>query len=405
LEYVYFLAGLAAGFLLAYLVGQAGRREREKALRDMYAASQDCFSRLSLEALEKNSRFFLSLAGETLKNQAELGDRSLAGRQQLIDAGLDAMSREVARLQALVVELEKDRENKFGQLAGELKRSVEETARLQETAAALKAALADSRIRGQWGERMAEDVLRLAGFIEGINYYKQQTLKESGTRPDYTFPLPQGLKVNMDVKFPLNNYLAYLEGEGGEKEASRTRFLRDVRFHIKAVTGKDYIDPAQGTVDYVLLFIPNEQVYAFIHQEDGSLLDFALKNRVILCSPLTLYAILAVIRQAVDNFNLEKTASRVLTLMGSFYKQWEEYVRVQERLGKRLEDARREYDHLTGTRRSQLEKPLRDIEDLRLAGNLALEERVLSGEAAAAPGLPAEAPGPVPAAGEKGGGP
>ncbi len=374
MEYILFFAGLLAGFLLAWLVYRAGNREREKALRDVYATSRDSFSRLSLEALEKNSHFFLSLAGETLKGQAEMGEKALTGKQQMIDAGLDAMNREVARLKDLVVELEKDRENKFGQLTGELKRAMEETARLQETAAALKSALADSRVRGQWGERMAEDVLRLAGFVEGINYHKQKTQKEAGTRPDYTFPLPQGLKVNMDVKFPLANYLAFLEAEGGEREGCRTRFLRDVRARIREVTGRDYITPAEGTVDYVILFIPNEQVYAFINEADSTVLDFALQNRVIICSPLTLYAILAVIRQAVDNFNLEKTAARVLSLMGAFYKQWEEYVRVMEKMGRRLEDARREYESLTGTRRSQLEKPLREIEDLRRAGNLEMGE-------------------------------
>ena len=60
---------------------------------------------------------------------------------------------------------------------------------------------------------MAEDVLRLSGFIEGVNYLKQKTLETAAGRPDYTFPLPQGRKVNMDVKFPLDNYVRFLEAE------------------------------------------------------------------------------------------------------------------------------------------------------------------------------------------------
>jgi DNA recombination protein RmuC len=381
MEYIIFITGLLTGLILSYLLYRALKKERERGARELYALNQDCFSRLSLEALEKNSHYFLTMAGETLRSQAELGEKGLEGKRQLIDSGLEAMNKEVTHLQKLVVELEKDRENKFGELSGELKRAMEETNRLQETASALKAALADSRVRGQWGERMAEDVLRLAGFVEGINYQKQQTQKDAGTRPDYTFPLPQGLKVNMDVKFPLANYMAFLEAEGGEKELCRLKFLRDVRGHIKEVTGRDYINPAEGTVDYVILFIPNEQVYSFIHQQDSTLLDDALKSKVIICSPLTLYAILAVVRQAVDNFNLEKTAARVLSLMGAFYKQWEEYSRVMEKMGRRLEDARREYESLTGTRRTQLERPLRDIEVLRKERNVSIAELAPAGEA------------------------
>jgi len=213
---------------------------------------------------------------------------------------------------------------------------------------------------------MAEDVLRLAGFVEGINYYKQKALETVGTRPDYTFLLPQDLKVNMDVKFPLDNYLRYLEVEGeADKEVYKRQFLKDVRGRIKEVTTRDYINPAENTVDYVIVFIPNEQVYAFINENDSSLLDEALKSKVILCSPITLYAILAVIRQAVDNFNLEKTAAQILSLLGAFNKQWAVFLKSLEKMGKKIEEAQKEFNTLNSTRRTQLERPLRQIEDLR----------------------------------------
>jgi DNA recombination protein RmuC len=175
----------------------------------------------------------------------------------------------------------------------------------------LQMALTNTKVRGQWGERMAEDVLRLAGFIEGINYSKQLTSKEAGTRPDYTFILPQNLKLNMDVKFPLDNYLHYLDAQADtDKQKYKNQFLSDVRQRINEIAKKeDYINPNNNTVDYALVFIPNEQVYCFINENDSALLDDSLKSKVILCSPMTLYAILAVIRQAIDNFNLEKTAT------------------------------------------------------------------------------------------------
>jgi DNA recombination protein RmuC len=277
------------------------------------------------------------------------------------------MKEDLLGVQKLVSTLEKDREQKFGELANHLKNASEETRRLRETAGNLQAALASTKARGQWGERMAEDVLRLAGFVEGINYYKQQALESAGSRPDYTFLLPQDLKLNMDVKFPLNNYMRYLEASGAaDQESSRTQFMKDVRQRIKEVTSRDYINPEDNTVDYVIVFIPNEQVYAFINENDRSLLDEALKQKVILCSPVTLYAILAVIRQAVDNFNLEKTAAQILSILGTFQKQWESFILTMEKMGRRIEDAQKEYNALVTTRRNQLERPLRQIEELRL---------------------------------------
>jgi len=73
------------------------------------------------------------------------------------------------------------------------------------------------------GERMAEDVLRMAGLVRNINYLKQKTLTNNNLRPDFTFLLPNELKLNMDVKFPLNNYMKYIEAEA---ETDKNMFLQ-----------------------------------------------------------------------------------------------------------------------------------------------------------------------------------
>ena len=143
---------------------------------------------------------------------------------------------------------------------------------------------------------------------------------------------------------------------------------------MKEVKSRDYINPADNTVDYVIVFIPNEQVYSFINENDQGLLDEAMRSKVILSSPLTLYAVLAVIRQAVDNFNLEKTASEILNLLSEFNKQWQNYKDSMEKMGRRIDDAQKEFQNLTGTRSSQLEKPLQKIEDLRSSRKLALPD-------------------------------
>jgi DNA recombination protein RmuC len=95
------------------------------------------------------------------------------------------------------------------------------------------------------------------------------------------------------------------------------------------------------------------------------MMDDALKSNVILCSPLTLYAILSVIRQQIDNYKLEKTAAQMLALFGTFNKQWYEYKKCMEALGKKLEQAHQEYDILFSRRSRMLEKPLKQIDELR----------------------------------------
>ena len=381
MEYsVVFIIGVVFGAVIVLIINWLRRRETQVIAQELIAQVEsqktqdletfinrikESFGSLSLEALSKNTEEFLKLAGETLSKQTQIGEKELEGKKKLIDQTLEAMKGELQKVQDLVTQFEKDRERKFGELANQLKFTAEQAGKLQETVNKLHTALANTKVRGQWGERMAEDLLRLAGFIEGINYQKQKTSAKATTRPDYTFLLPQNLKVNMDVKFPLDNYLRYLDAEEPQKEEYKNQFLRDVKRRIKEVTTKDYINPEENTVDYVIVFIPNEQVYAFINENDRSVLDEALQNKVILCSPITLYAVLAVIRQAVDNFKLEQTAAKILSLLGAFNKRWNEFLKSLDKMGKRIDEAQKEFLTLTSTLRDKLERPLREIEDLR----------------------------------------
>jgi DNA recombination protein RmuC len=219
---------------------------------------------------------------------------------------------------------------------------------------------------------MAEDILRAAGFAENLNYAKQKTIEGAGSRPDFTFFLPRDLKLNMDVKFPLDNYLRFLDAATDpEKERYRADFLKDVKSRIREVTTRDYINGEQGTIDCVLLFIPNEQVYAFIQEQDSLILEEGIRQRVICCSPATLFAVLTVIRQAVDSFSVQQTSNEILSLFGSFKKQWGEFTRKLDSVGKRMEDLHREFEVLSTTRKRQLERPLRRIEEIRLERGLA----------------------------------
>ncbi|MDP6936891.1 MAG: DNA recombination protein RmuC, partial [Candidatus Marinimicrobia bacterium] len=208
------------------------------------------------------------------------------------------------------------------------------------------------------------------GFLENKNYVKQ-TQVESGEKPDYTFFLPKEKKLNMDVKFPLASYERFIQAElEEERELQKKEFLKDVKKHVNAIAGRSYVNPAEGTLDYVLMFIPNESIYGFINQEDSKLIDFALDKKVLLCSPLTLYAMLSLIHQATRNFAMEEKATEVMNLLNAFRQQWEKYVEVMDKMGRSLDTAKKDYDTMVGTRKNQLEKPLRKIDDITSGSEL-----------------------------------
>ncbi len=359
-------------------------REEIERFEAMELKIGETFKALSLDALAKNSDEFkkyadefIRLAEEKLKSQATEGSRALDTKKELIDQNIEMIGKTLAEVQRKIEEVGKSSGDKLTHVATLIQKHEEVTTRLNVTTDHLKQALASSKKRGEWGERMAEDIIRLIGLVEGVNYIKQKTLEQTAGRPDYTFLLPNLLKVNMDVKFPMDNYQHYLDAQSDhDRKRFKEELLKNMRLMIRQVTSRDYINPAENTVDYVILFVPNEQVYGFINESDRTIMDEALKQKVILCSPFTLYAVLSVIRQAVENFNLERTASEILKLLSEFSKQWSMYKEKFRLMGERLDAAKKEYDAIATTRTNMLERPLRKIEELRQQKALGLDDKL-----------------------------
>ena len=307
-----------------------------------------------------------------LEHAAVLSREQLGAAASTMTSGVQT---ELQRLGSLVSELGTASAQRFGQVDESLRAHAEVAGALSDSTRSLREALANPQARGRWGERMAEDVLRLAGFTEHVNYRKQRQLEGSNLRPDYTFELPKGHVLHMDVKFPLASYLRYLEVDSdAERQAHLKRFLADVRLRVKELAKREYAaESGRPTVDYVLLFLPNEQLTGFIHEHDPSLLDDALTQRVVMCSPLTLFAFLGVIRQAFDNFMVERTSDEILQLLGKFGQQWQKYSESTEKVKRHFDSVQREFDQLTGTRRRALERPLQQLEALRVERDLPVD--------------------------------
>ncbi len=331
---------------LAHATESAKRDELEQRFENTFKA-------LAGDALAKSSGEFLKQAEERFKALARESDANLDGKKKLIDANLYEMSGTLKGL------LEKSNKLEEG-----LTNSREQTEKLSSTTDNLRQVLSSSQKRGQWGERMVEDILNTLGLVKGINYEVQSQMADR-TRPDYTFFLPKEKTVNLDVKFPIDQYEKYVEAENPtDADAAKKAFLADVKGHVKDVSTRGYIDAAAGTVDYVMVFIPNEAIYSFIHQNDPDLLDFALQKQIVLCSPITLYAVLSLIHQAVRNFAVEEQATEIKGYLEAFWTQWEKYVGEMEKMGGAIDRAKEKYNNLVSTRTSQLEKPLRKIRDL-----------------------------------------
>lgn len=353
------ILGILAGFVIAAVIVSFLLPRVRSELKNQFAS-------LSQEALKENSEQFLLLAKERLTSEQAAGVSELEQKRQAVGTAIDGLNQQLESYKNLVSKFEKDRDVKYGSLKEQLQSAVEQTEKLRTTTDRLNNILGNVKLRGQWGERIAEDILRFCGFQEGIHYLKNKAQESSPTRPDYIFLLPGQRKFYMDVKFPYDKYLQFVNSQvEGERKLLQNDFVKAVRERIRELQKRDYINPEEQTLDFVLLFFPNEQAYGFAHEVSPGLMDEALSQRVILCSPFTLYAVVSIVRQAHDNFYFEQAVREIVIKINDFMKTYETFKDRFGELGERLERVNEKYAEITETSYRMLESKIRKIEEYR----------------------------------------
>jgi len=231
----------------------------------------------------------------------------------------------------------------------------------------VRAALSNNQKRGQFGEKMLEDLLRKAGLQEGIQYYKQPTI-DGGRRPDFAILLSadtqdKQMTLNVDCKFPLDNYVKFInaDNESVEKKA-REDFVRDTRTQITQVGSRGY-NAGDDNLDFVVLFFPNESIYSAAIEFNPNIIDEALDKKVVLASPNTMYGILLIVQQSARQMQLQKSANEVFPLIENLEKQASKYFAQIDKVAGNLKTLTTSFDAVTGTRKKQLETAFKRIGD------------------------------------------
>lgn len=315
-------------------------------------------------SLRRAHEEFLDLAGQRMQTERAQHVGDLEARKIAVEKTVQSLELQLAKYEQLLRKTEQDRATKYGALEQQLASAAKETEQLRHTTGQLTAMLGNARVRGQWGEKTADDILQLCGLQEGVHYQKQKNAPLG--RPDFTFLLPGAHRCYMDVKFPLDNYIRWANAQREEERRGwQEQFLKDVRGHLKALERRDYAPSSEAAPDYVLMFIPNEQVYGAVNEWMQGLIDEALARRIILCGPWTLYATVRLIWQAWQNYYQAETIGEIAKTVAQFQDHYGRFKRRFEELGEKLVDVSRRYEEIAKTSFAQLERKIQQIEDYR----------------------------------------
>lgn len=298
----------------------------------------------------------LSKAIDTL---VQLSNQKLDDKNQQIQIDLtnkkDSIERMIKQVLDQLSSVEKERIGSFNGLKEAIDQTSKITKELAVTTDGLKKTLSSDRMRGAFGEKVAEDLLKQFGFVIGKNYSKQETFGDG--RPDFTVYLPDQTKINIDAKFPYANIVKMSETDNTDQ---KNQFLKDFESDIKRkiteVSGRNYISPEDNTVDFVVVFIPNEMIFSFIYEKFPNILEEAFSKKIVFAGPFSFVAILRMVGQAYENFRFQKNVQGIITQIKIFGLEFEKYTEEFAKFGERIDSLQKQYTEVNNTRTKKLQK-------------------------------------------------
>jgi DNA recombination protein RmuC len=370
------IAAIAAG-IIGYLLGtlRASRRAEELSrelegararlssetelrsrtddlLRQSEAQVRAAVESASRVALDANSETFLKLAREVFGRDQAAATATLTERQKAFEQLIEPIKNALAKHEEQALALERERRDSQGKLVGQIESLVKVQDLLQRETRSLSTALRRPEVRGRWGELTLKRVVELSGMAERCDFVEQPVIEgERGAlRPDLIVRMPESRELVVDAKTPLDAYLDAVEAQDDEsRRVALVRHAQQMEQRVRELSQKSYWEQFEKAPEFCVLFVPGDQFLSAALTERPDLIDYALKQSIIIATPSTLMALLKVVAYGWRQAAVAENAAEIRELGQELHKRLATFMGHLQRVSRSLGSAVDSFNNAVGS--------------------------------------------------------
>lgn len=340
-------------------------QEQQRYFSSHHQQMSDAFKALSSDLLQAQTSQFLDLATGRLERFQEASKQELRQRQQAIDHLVQPLKVSLERFEQKIGEFEQARAQAHGAVKEQISLLAQAQGQLQQEASKLAASLRIPNVRGRWGEMQLRRVVEMAGMVEHCDFVVQESIGEGKRwRPDLIVNLPNGRQVVIDAKTPL---VAYLDAMDCSHEEERQKKLKEharhVRSHLNQLSSKSYWEQLSASPEFVILFLPAESFFQAALEQDASLLETGMEQRVLLATPMTLVALLKAVAVGWQQERLTRHAEKMTEWGKQLHERLYLFATYFNDLRKGLDGAVKSYNQAVSSLETRLLVTARKLRD------------------------------------------